>query len=205
MSIPRLAQSRFFLVLGFVYLAILLWSGINPYDRFTWVLEVIPSLFGFVILLATYRKFQFSRFVYVLFVIHSAILFIGGKYTYALNPWFEWIKQVTGGDRNQYDKIGHFAQGFFPAFFMYELFVHQAIIAKKRWIPFFIVTTTALVTVVYELLEWWTAVFSGDSADAFLGTQGYVWDTQSDMLLALVGATIACCCFSWLTKRRILK
>lgn len=205
MSLRSLSQSRFFLVLGFVYLSILIWSGINPYDRFTWVLEVIPSVIGLVILLMTYKRFQFSRFVYVLFVIHSAILFAGGKYTYALNPWFEWIKQVAGGDRNHYDKLGHFAQGFFPAFFMYELFVRRAIITRKRWIPFFIITTTAFVTVAYELLEWWTAVLSGDSADAFLGTQGYIWDTQSDMFLALVGAGVACFCFLPLIKRNILK
>ena len=203
MNILRLSDRAFFLVLGVIYGAVLLWSGIHPHDRFTWFLEVAPSLIALVILAATYKRFPFSRLVYVLFLIHSCILFVGGKYTYAENPLFEWIRMITHGERNQYDKLGHFAQGFFPAFIMRELFVGLQVFAKKNWIPFFVITTTALVTVIYEFIEWWAAILAGGSADAFLGTQGYVWDTQSDMLLALIGAVCACFCFRWVTKRQV--
>ena len=198
----RSSQARFFLVLGFVYLSVLIWSGIHPHDRYTWYLEIAPSLIALPILIATYKKFPFTRWVYVFFVLHSCILFIGGKYTYAKNPLFEWIKIHTGGDRNQYDKLGHFAQGFFPAFFLRELYLGKKIFANLKWIPFFVITTIALVTVSYEFIEWWAVVLLGGSANAFLGTQGYVWDTQSDMLLALIGAICACFCFRWIYQKR---
>lgn len=162
-------------------------SGINPHDYFTWILEIFPSLIGLVILIFTFRKFRFSYLVYVLILVHCYILFIGGHYTYAEVPLFNWIKDVFHQSRNNYDKLGHFAQGFIPALIVRELFIRLDIV-KKGWIPFLTICVCLSISVLYEFLEWFVAVTSGQSADSFLGTQGDVWDTQSDMLFALIGA-----------------
>ena len=162
-------------------------TGINPHDYFTWLLEVFPAVIGLLILILTYRKFRFSYLVYVLILVHCYILFIGGHYTYAEVPLFNWIKDVFHQSRNNYDKLGHFAQGFVPALIARELFIRMAIV-KKGWISFFTVCVCLSISVFYEFLEWFVAITSGQSADSFLGTQGYDWDTQSDMLYALTGA-----------------
>jgi len=163
-------------------------SGINPHDYFTWILEVFPGIIGFLILLFTFKRFQFTDLTYVLILVHCYILFIGGHYTYAEVPFFDWIKEIFHQSRNNYDKLGHFAQGFVPAVIVRELIFRQNIVKKGGWLSFLTVSVCLSISVFYELFEWCVAVASGQSAESFLGTQGYVWDTQSDMLFALIGS-----------------
>ncbi len=200
-----MSQKTFFLVLGALYVGVLGWSAIAPHDYPTWLMEVAPSLVGVAILALTYRRFKFSRFVYVMVLLHSLVLFYGGKYTYAENPLFEYLSTVFEWQRNNYDKVGHFVQGFFPAFMVRELVIRLGVFAKKNWITTFVMGMVALITVVYELLEWLAALLIGQDADAFLGTQGYVWDTQTDMFLALLGGLIACLVFGKLHDRFVAK
>lgn len=166
----------------------LIWSGIQPFDYFTWALEVFPAVFGLIILIFTFKQFQFTFLTYCFILIHSYILFVGGHYTYAEVPLFDWIKEAFDLSRNNYDKVGHFAQGFVPAMIIRELFVRKNIVPIKKWLNFIVVCICLSFSAVYEFLEWWVALFSGENADAFLGTQGYVWDTQSDMFYATIGA-----------------
>ena len=166
----------------------LVWSGIHPHDYFTWLLEVFPALIGLMILILTFKKFQFTFLTYSMILFHSTVLFIGGHYTYAEVPLFDWVQELFHQTRNNYDKVGHFTQGFVPAIIARELFLRLEIIKLKKWTSFFVVCVCATISMFYEFLEWFVAVFSGQSSDAFLGTQGYVWDTQSDMLYATIGA-----------------
>lgn len=171
-----------------VYGAILLWSGINPKDTPTWLLEVLPALIGGAVLAITWHSFRLTPLVYLLILVHCVILMVGGHYTYAEVPLFDWIRDWSGGDRNNYDKLGHFAQGFIPALIAREIIIRRQIIPAASWRFFFIVCFCLAFSAFYELIEWWVALASEQAADAFLGTQGYVWDTQSDMALALLGA-----------------
>ncbi len=139
----------------------------------------------------TYRKFQFTTLAYTLILIHCIILMIGGHYTYAEVPFFNWLKDSFDLARNNYDKVGHFAQGFIPAIISREIFVRRDVINGRGWLAFFVICFCLAFSAFYELIEWWVAVFTGESAEAFLGTQGYIWDTQSDMALAFVGAICA--------------
>lgn len=166
----------------------LIWSGIQPFDYFTWALEVFPAVLGLIILIFTFKQFQFTFLTYFFILLHSYILFVGGHYTYAEVPLFDWIKEAFDLSRNNYDKVGHFAQGFVPAMIIRELFVRKNIVPNKKWLNFIVVCICLSFSAVYEFLEWWVALFSGENADAFLGTQGYVWDTQSDMFYATIGA-----------------
>lgn len=175
----------FLIILFFIGLVL---SGINPHDYFTWILEVFPAVIGFVILVSTFRKFRFTDLTYILILIHCYILFIGGHYTYAEVPLFNWIRDVFNQSRNNYDKVGHFAQGFVPALIVRELFIRMEIVKKGLWLSFLTVCVCVTISAFYEFLEWFVAVASGQSAEAFLGTQGYAWDTQSDMLYATIGA-----------------
>ena len=174
-------------ILVIIFLAGLIISGIHPHDYFTWILEVFPAIIGLFILIFTFKKFRFSYLVYMLIVVHCYILFIGGHYTYAEVPLFDWIKDLFHQSRNNYDKLGHFAQGFVPATIVRELFIRREIV-KRGWLSFLTICVCLSISVLYEFLEWFVAVASGQSADSFLGTQGDVWDTQSDMLFALIGA-----------------
>lgn len=174
-----------------IFFTVLIWSGINPKDYYTWVLEVTPGVAGFIILAFTYKRFRFTNLLYTLMLIHCCILFIGGHYTYAEVPLFDWIKELTNGTRNNYDKVGHFTQGFVPAMIARELFIRLKAVNGRVWTGFFCVCTALAISAFYEFVEWWTAAISGTSAEAFLGTQGYVWDTQSDMLYAFIGALAA--------------
>lgn len=174
-------------ILVFIFIVGLIISGIHPHDYFTWILEVFPAIIGLFILIFTFKKFRFSYLVYMLIVVHCYILFIGGHYTYAEVPLFDWIKDLFHQSRNNYDKLGHFAQGFVPAMIVRELFIRQEIV-KRGWLSFLTICVCLTISVLYEFLEWFVAVASGQSADSFLGTQGDVWDTQSDMLFALIGA-----------------
>ena len=173
------------------YLAVLVWSLIDPADYFTWFLEVFPALAGLAILAVTYRRFRLTDLAYTLILVHCIILMIGGHYTYAKVPLFDGLKDLFELERNNYDKVGHFAQGFIPAIIAREVFVRRNIINGKRWLGFLVVCFCMALSAFYELIEWWVALATGESAEAFLGTQGDVWDTQSDMALAMVGAICA--------------
>lgn len=173
------------------YLLVLAWSAIAPVDYFTWILEVIPALLGFAVLAATYRRFRLTSLAYFLILAHCLILMVGGHYTYAQVPLFDWLKEIFDLERNNYDKVGHFAQGFVPAIVAREILIRRGVINGRYWQGFLVVCFCLAFSALYELIEWWVAIATGDSAEAFLGTQGYVWDTQSDMALALAGAISA--------------
>lgn len=167
------------------------WSGWHPYDRFTWWLETTPGLVGLVILLATYRRFPLTTLCYTLIALHICVLCLGGHYTYARVPAFDWLREVFGWQRNHYDRLGHFMQGFVPAIIAREVIIRLGVVNRKKWIPFLVVAVCLAISAFYELVEWWTALLSGSAANDFLGGQGDVWDTQSDMCLALIGAVCA--------------
>lgn len=179
------------LLWGAIYLAVLVWSGIAPKDFYIWFLEVLPALIGAGVLVATRRRFPLTPLVYILILVHSLILMQGGHYTYAEEPFFNWLKEIIGWPRNNYDKLGHFAQGFIPAMVTREILLRKAVVSGRGWLNFLVVSVCLAISAFYELLEWWVAVLSGSAADSFLATQGYVWDTQSDMGLALLGAIMA--------------
>lgn len=171
-----------------IFGVVFVWSAIAPKDYFTWFLEVLPAVIALVLLWWTRHRFPFTPLGYTLVLIHCVILMVGGHYTYAEVPLFDWIKDAFDLGRNHYDKVGHFAQGFVPAVVAREIIVRQQVISTEAWRNFFIVCVCLAISAFYELIEWWVAELSGDSAEAFLGTQGYVWDTQSDMAMALVGS-----------------
>jgi len=173
------------------FLGVLVWSGVKPHDYPTWWLEVFPALIGAAVIWYTRDSFPLTRLAYVLILVHCIILMIGGHYTYAEVPVFDRIGEIFGDTRNNYDKLGHFAQGFVPALVAREIVVRQRVFNSSRWRDFFIVCFCLAVSAFYELIEWWVALFSEDAADSFLGTQGYVWDTQSDMAWALIGAVLS--------------
>lgn len=184
------------------FFAVLIWSAIAPHDYFTWFLEVLPALIGFVVLALTYRKFKLTGLTYALILVHCIILMVGGHYTYAKVPLFDWVKDFFELSRNNYDKVGHLAQGFIPAIIAREIFIRRAVINTKGWLNFLVVCFCLAFSAFYELIEWWVAEFSGESAESFLGTQGYIWDTQSDMALALLGSILALLCLSkWHDKQ----
>ncbi|ROU02052.1 DUF2238 domain-containing protein [Marinobacter sp. R17] len=174
-----------------IFAAVLTWSGIQPTDRMTWVLEVLPAVIGAVALAVTRNRFPLTPLLYGLILIHCIILMVGGHYTYAQVPLFDWLGDAFGWERNNYDKLGHFAQGFVPAMIAREIVVRREVIRPGAWTSFFVVCFCLALSAFYELIEWWVALASGQGAEAFLGTQGYVWDTQSDMLWCLSGAIIA--------------
>jgi putative membrane protein len=175
--------------LVFLFFAGLIASAINPHDYFTWILEVFPAMIGFLVLVFTFKRFRFTYLTYVFILLHCWILFIGGHYTYALVPAFNWVKEVFHQSRNNYDKVGHFFQGFVPAMITREIFIRLDVIKKKGWMPFLTIAVCGLISLLYELLEWLVSISSGAAGDSFLGTQGDVWDTQSDMLFAIIGAS----------------
>ena len=169
----------------------LVWSGINPKDYPTWLLEVLPAIIGAFVLATTYKRFKLTPLLYGLILFHCLILMIGGHYTYAEVPLFDYIKPIFGFERNNYDKLGHFVQGFVPAMIARELLIRKSVVNGSSWRNLYIVCFCLALSAFYEILEWWVALASGESAEAFLGTQGYIWDTQSDMGLALLGALFA--------------
>jgi putative membrane protein len=174
-----------------VFFGTLIWTIINPNEGFTCFLEIIPAIIGLLILAFTFKKFRFTDFTYFFILIHCIILFIGGHYTYAEVPLFDWIKEVFDQSRNNYDKVGHFAQGFVPALIIRELFIRKNVIAYKSFFNFIIVSICLAISAAYEWIEWAVSLMTGEGGDAFLGTQGYIWDTQSDMLYATIGAICA--------------
>jgi putative membrane protein len=186
-----------------IFFATLVWSGIEPKDYPTWVLEVLPAVVGFAVLVATRRRFPLTSLAYLLILAHCIVLMVGGHYTYAEVPLFDWIRDGFGLERNNYDKLGHFMQGFVPAIVAREILVRNAIIAGKGWMSFIIICICLAISAFYELIEWWVAILSDEAAEAFLGTQGYVWDTQSDMMYAMIGAIVALVLLSKLHDKQI--
>ena len=175
-----------------IFIPILIWSAVLPKDPFTWFLEVLPVFIGLIVLLLTYKKFPLTSLLYILILIHMIILMVGGHYTYADVPLFDWIKEVFDQNRNNYDKVGHFAQGFIPAILVREILIRKHIVKESKiWLNTIIVSLVLAFSALYELIEWWVALAVGENAEAFLGTQGYMWDTQSDMGYALFGAIVA--------------
>lgn len=186
-------------------LAVLTWSVIAPHDYPTWWMEVTPALVGLVILAAIYPRFQFTPMVCVLIALHMILLMVGGHYTYARVPLFDWVKEWTGWTRNDYDRLGHFAQGFVPALIAREILLRRNVLAKRAWIPFLVVCICLAISASYELIEWGAALALGQGADDFLGSQGDIWDTQEDMFMALIGATCAVLFFSAWHNRQLKK
>lgn len=174
-----------------VFLGVLVWSGLAPKDGITWALEVFPAVAGALVLLLTRTRFPLTTLVYALILLHCIVLMVGGHYTYAEVPLGDWVRDAFDGTRNNYDKLGHFVQGFVPAMIAREVVIRLDVFNSARWRNFFIVSFCLGFSAFYELIEWWVALLSGEAADSFLGTQGYIWDTQSDMGLALLGAITA--------------
>ena len=174
-----------------IFFGVLLWSAYHPKDYPTWFLEVAPALIAFVVMALTHRKFPLTTLLYVLILVHSIVLMVGGHYTYANVPLFDTFKEWFGFERNNYDKVGHFMQGFVPVIAAREIVIRKKVFSSKAWMNFFIVSFVLAFSAFYELIEWAVAEISGEGAEAFLGTQGYIWDTQSDMAWALFGAIVA--------------
>ena len=181
-------QLKLILILFF---AALIWSGIKPHDYFTWFLEVLPVLAALAVLAFIYRRFRFTQFSYWLILLHSIVLIIGAHYTYAEVPLFNWIRDTLSLHRNSYDGVGHFSQGFFPAIIAREILLRTSPLVRGRWLSFIVVSIVLAFSAVYELVEWWISLATGSIGDAFLGTQGDIWDTQKDMALCLLGSILS--------------
>jgi len=178
--------------LGGSLAAVFVWSCINPREVATWWLEVMPVIVGVPLLVVTYRRFPLTPLVYVLIWLHAIILLIGGHYTYAEVPLFNWLRDTLAWSRNHYDRVGHFAQGFVPAIVAREVLLRTSPLRRGRWLFFLTCCVCLAISAFYELVEWWAALLtSPETGTAFLGTQGDVWDTQWDMFLALVGSVTA--------------
>lgn len=190
------AYGRYTSFLCAAVIAVVVWSGIAPKDRLTWWMEVTPTLLGLIALYFTRESFRFTPLLQTLIALHMILLAVGGHYTYAEVPLGFWLRDAFDLGRNHYDRLGHFAQGFVPALIAREIVIRRDIIQRRGWIAFFVVCTAMAISAVYELIEWVAAVIYGQNADAFLGGQGDIWDTQKDMACALVGSICAVVLFS---------
>ena len=177
--------------LGLLVLAALVVSGIHPYDRATWLMEVAPIIIAAPVLIATYRRFPLTDMLYIIIAVHALVLMFGGSYTYARVSLGDWLEHWLALERNPYDRIGHLMQGVTPALLAREIFIRGGYVAGRRMTAFLCVCVAMTVSACYELIEWWAALAMGQGAEAFLGTQGDVWDTQADMFCALIGAIVA--------------
>ena len=182
---------------------LLIWSGIDPADRTTWILEVFPIFIAVPVLLATARRFPLTPLAYRLIFVHALILMLGGHYTYAQVPLGFWMQRVFGFSRNHYDRIGHLAQGFVPAIIAREILVRRSPLRPGKWLFVIVLCVCLAISACYEFIEWWSALIGGSAADAFLGTQGDPFDTQADMLMALIGAFLAQALLARLHDRQI--
>jgi putative membrane protein len=171
-----------------LFFGVLLWSAIGPKDRITWWLEVAPALIALVVMAFTWRRFRLTGLLYGLILLHCIVLMIGGHYTYAEVPLGEWLQPLLGYERNNYDKLGHFMQGLVPALVAREILLRNQVLAAPAWLNAIVVSICLAISALYELIEWLVALIAGASSEAFLGTQGYMWDTQTDMAMALLGA-----------------
>jgi putative membrane protein len=184
------------ILLGFTA-GILVWSGFSPKDQFTWLLEVFPSFIGLPILFHLNKKYGVSTTLFSIFCLHSMILSLGGHYTYAEVPLGFWVQDLFHFSRNHYDRLGHFFQGMTPALVAYDYFRREKIVISKLWIKVIPICMALAFSSLYEMLEWWTAISTGEAATAFLGTQGDIWDTQWDMFMALCGASLVMIIFTF--------
>ena len=184
---------------------LLAWSGLAPFDRPTWALEVLPVIIALAVMIPTWRRFPLTSLLYFCIFLHAVVLIVGGTYTYARVPFGFQLADLLGIERNPYDKIGHFFQGFVPALVAREIFLRSAYINGRRMLNFLVLCVVLAISAFYELIEWWVAELIGQNADEFLATQGYVWDTQSDMLFALIGAIAALVCLSRWHDRQIAR
>jgi putative membrane protein len=197
--------SAYELVLLGSMVVLLVWSGIHPHDRFTWWLEVAPIFIGVPALILLYPRLRLTPLVYTLIWIHCGILMLGGHYTYAQVPLGFWMERWFGFTRNHYDRIGHLAQGFIPAMLAREIFIRRSPLAGSRWLPFMVICFCLAFSAFYELVEFWTALAEGSAATDFLGTQGDPWDTQWDMMLALIGAIVSLLLLSRVQDRQLAR
>lgn len=182
-----------------------IWSGINAYEPVLWLLEAGLCLIGVVVLIATFKRFTFTDVTYFFILVECIVLLVGAHYSYARVPIFDWLRDVFEWERNNYDKLGHFCQGFVPAFISREILIRLNVINGKGWLAFIVVCISLAISGFYELIEWWGAILVERSAEDFLGMQGYVWDTQSDMLCAMIGAICMLVFFSKIQDRQIAK
>lgn len=190
-------QKKVICILGLIVAVLFIWSFIRPFDYLVWFLEVVPGIIGVILLALTYKRFRFTTIIYVFVAIHFIILIVGGHYTYAENPLFNWFRDYFGLARNYYDRIGHLAQGFFPALIIREFLLRKTNLGRGKMLFFIIVSIVLAISATYELFEWWAAlVVTPDTGNAFLGTQGDIWDSQWDMFLALIGAVLSLLLFS---------
>ncbi|MDO9164405.1 MAG: DUF2238 domain-containing protein [Methylococcaceae bacterium] len=196
-------RSQLLIFASLLLIAFLALSGIYPYDRATWALEVFPVLIALPILWATYRQFPLTTLVYSCIFVHALVLIVGGTYTYARVPLGFEIADFLNLNRNPYDKIGHFFQGFVPALVAREILIRGRYIRGTNMLRFIVICVVLAISASYELIEWGVAIAIGQGADEFLGTQGYLWDTQSDMFFALIGASMALVLFSRLHDHQI--
>ncbi len=186
-----------------IFSTVLIWSVIQPADYTIWFLEAFPAIAAAIILLATRKRFPLTSLLYVLILAHAIVLMVGAHYTYAEVPLFDWIREATNGTRNNYDKLGHFMQGFVPALTAREILIRNTVINGRYWLVFTVLCISLAISALYELFEWFVAVLRDEAAEAFLGAQGYVWDTQSDMALALLGAIAALTLLSGFHDRQL--
>lgn len=196
----KICESKVLVAMGSIALVI---SGVNPYDRVTWLMEVFPVLVGVPVLVSVHPRFPFTPLARRLIFLHCIILMVGGHYTYARVPLGFWIQDLLDFNRNHYDRLGHLAQGFIPAILTREILLRRSPLKPGKWLFFLVASVCLSISACYEFIEWWAALLGGESAEAFLGTQGDVWDTQWDMFLALVGAVMAQCLLSRVHNRQI--
>lgn len=199
----QMNSRKLHLGLGCVVLVALIISAVSPNDRLTWLLEITPVLIALPLLVATYGRFPLTTLLYLLIALHALVLILGGAYTYAHVPLGFWLQDLLGLERNPYDKIGHFMQGFVPALVAREILLRGNYVARVGMAGFLSVCIAMAVSAFYELIEWWAALFMGQGAEEFLGTQGDPWDTQSDMMFALIGALFALFALTRIQDRQI--
>jgi putative membrane protein len=187
-----MASNRYPFVLLIIVVAVFCWSGIGPHDtRLTWILETFPVMIGLPVLLLTYRRFPMTNLTYTLIAIHALVLMVGGHYSYAKVPLGFWMEDWFGWTRNNYDKIGHFMQGFAPAIYVREIIARTSQLRAGKWLEFMSVAVPLSFSALYEIIEWLASLSNPTDTEAFLGTQGYIWDTQTDMFLCLIGSVFA--------------
>lgn len=202
---PTMNEKLFRAALLVVTLGVFVWSAISPHDYPTWWMEVAPAIAGAVAVAITWKRFPLSNFMLGCIAAHAIILMVGGHYTYAQVPLFNWLRDIGVFERNNYDKIGHFVQGLFPAIYAREILLRSKVVQHRGWLAFLCVSIVGLITALYEIIEWLVAVGLGERATDFLGTQGYVYDTQSDMFLAVVGGIIAVLVFALMHDRSMAR
>jgi putative membrane protein len=196
-------RDRVLTALLLAVLGVFVWSGWAPADRLTWALEVFPAVIALPIVLGTRRRFPLTTLVYALIAVHATILMVGGRYTYAEVPLFNWIRDTFHLARNHYDRLGHFAQGLVPAIVAREILLRKTPLKRGGWLFFLITCVCLAISAVYELFEWGASAATGSAGDAFLGTQGDPWDTQKDMLFAGIGAIVGQLSLSSLHDRQL--